>query len=127
MPRNPRKQTTGKIRTRWSGRNRFNPLKTKRPNTPDTKVLELDKIDIKTSIPAKACDGFSLPCSYCKWGALHPSPQESDWSSKDWVGSKVKAREQTVTWMDNNTPRPQTDIDKTTDIDKVAFSKLQIR
>ena len=23
MPRNPRKQTTGKIRTRWSDRNRF--------------------------------------------------------------------------------------------------------
>ena len=36
-------------------------------------------------------------------------------------------REQTGTLMDNNTPKPQTDIDKATDIDKVAFSKLQIR
>ena len=27
---------------------------------------------------------------------------------------------------DCNTPRPQTDIDKTTDINEVAFSKLQI-
>ena len=38
MPRNLRKQTTGKIRTRWSGRNSFNPIKMRRPNTPDTKV-----------------------------------------------------------------------------------------
>ena len=33
-PRNPRKRTTGKIRTRWLGKNRFNPIKTRRPNTP---------------------------------------------------------------------------------------------
>ena len=60
MPRNPRKQTTGKIRTRWLDRNRFNPIKTRRPNTPDTKVSELDKIDIKAPIPTKACDRFGL-------------------------------------------------------------------
>ena len=35
MSRNPRKRTTGKIRTRWSGKNRFNPIKTRRPNTTD--------------------------------------------------------------------------------------------
>ena len=29
--------------------------------------------------------------------------------------------------MDYNTPRLQTDIDQTTEIDKIAFSKLQIR
>ena len=28
--------------------------------------------------------------------------------------------------MDFNTPRPKTDIDKTTDVNKVAFSKLKI-
>ena len=50
MPRNPRKQTTGKIRTRWSDRNRFNPIKMRRPSTLDTKVSELDKIDIKAPI-----------------------------------------------------------------------------
>ena len=33
MSRNLRKQTTGKVRTRWSGRNQFNPVKMKRPNT----------------------------------------------------------------------------------------------
>ena len=53
MPRNQETQTTGKIRTRWSGRNRFNPIKMRRPNTPDTKVLELDEVEIKTPIPTK--------------------------------------------------------------------------
>ena len=68
MPRNPRKKTTGKIRTRWSGRNRFNHIKTRRPNTPETKVLYLDKLntDIKASVPTKSCDRCGLSCSYCK-------------------------------------------------------------
>ena len=85
----------------------------RRPNTPDTKVLELDKIDIKTPILTKVCDKFSLSCSYCRQGALHPSPQESDWSSEDWDGTKAKVREQTVTLTEYNAPRLQTDIDKT--------------
>ena len=42
-------------------------------------------------------------------------------------GTKTKAREQTGMLMNNNTPRPQIDIDKTADIDEVAFDKLQIR
>ena len=62
--------------------------------------------------------------SYCEQGAPHPSPQELDWSSKDWDGSKAKAREQTYTLIDFNEPKPQTDNDKTTDINNVAFSKL---
>ena len=33
MPTNPRKRTSGKIRTRWSSKNRFHPVKTRRPNT----------------------------------------------------------------------------------------------
>ena len=36
-------------------------------------------------------------------------------------------REHTDTLIDFNEPRPQVDNDKTTDIDKVDFSKLQIR
>ena len=90
-------------------------------------MSELDKIDIKAPIPTKVCDRFGLLCSYCEQGALHPSPEESDWSSEDWDGMKDKVREQTDTLMDFNTPRPQTDIDKTTDVDEVDFSKLQIR
>ena len=127
MPRNLRKQTTGKIRTRWSGKNRFNSIKMRRPNTLDTKVLELEKGDMKAPLPTKACDKISLSCSYYEQGALHPSPQESDWPCKDWDGTKAKAREQNNSLIDFNEPKPQTNTDQTTDIDEVALNKLQIR
>ena len=55
---------------------------------------------IKAPIPNKACGRFGLSCSYCKQGAPHPSPQESDWSSKDWVGTKAKAKEETNSLTD---------------------------
>ena len=79
MPRNPWKRTTGKIRTRWLGKNRFNPIKARRSYTQETKVTDLDRTntDIKASIPIKAHDRFRLSCSYCKQGALHPPPQDS--------------------------------------------------
>ena len=107
MPRNPRMKTTDKIRTRWLGRNRLT-------KNPDTKVSELNKIDtdIKASILTKVCDRFGLSCSYCKQGALHPSPQESDWSREDWDGTNTKVKEQTNSLTDYNTPKPQTDIDQ---------------
>ena len=89
MPRNPRKRTTGKIRTRWLGKNRFNPIKTRRPNTQETKVTDLDRIDtdIKAPILIKAGDKFGLLCSYCQQSALHLSLQDLDWSSEDWDGN----------------------------------------
>ena len=64
MPRNPRKHTTGKIRARWSGRNQFNPKKTRRPNTLETKVSDLNKINIIAPILRKVCGSFGLLCSY---------------------------------------------------------------
>ena len=75
MPRNPRKRTTGKFRTRLSDKNRSNPIKSRRPNTPETKMTHLDKIDtnIEAPTPVKACDRFELSCSYCKQGTPHPS------------------------------------------------------
>ena len=33
-------------------------------------------------------------CTYCKYDAPHPSMTLSHWSSEDWDGGKVKAREQ---------------------------------
>ena len=72
----------------------------RRPNTPETKVSEQDKIDIKAQIPTKACDRFGLSCSYCEQDALHPSPQESDWSSKDWDGTKANTKEETNSLTD---------------------------
>ena len=50
-----------------------------------------------------------------------------DWPSEDWDGTKAKAKEQTNSWTDNNMPKPWTDVDQMTDVDKIPFSKLQIR
>ena len=47
-------------------------------------------------------------------------------SSEDWDGNKVKAREKSTSLIDFNDPKPQTSMEQTMDIDKVAFSKLQI-
>ena len=90
-------------------------------------MVGLDRVDIKVVIPRKTCNSFRLSCSYCEQGAPHPSSQESDWSSKDWDGTKAKAREQNKSLIDFNDPKPQTNMEQTTDINEVAFSKLQIR
>ena len=45
---------------------------------------------------------------------------------KNWDGIKAKAREQSKSLIDFNDPKPQTSMEQTMDIDKVAFSKLQI-
>ena len=92
----------------------------------DKKVSNLNKIDIVAPTLRKACDGFSPSCKYCKQGALHPSPQNSYWSSKDWDGVKAKAREQSKSLIDINDPKPKMDTEQTMDIDEVPFSKLQI-
>ena len=42
---NPRKKSPGKIRARWSNKARYNPMNTKRPNTPDIPVTNMDKTD----------------------------------------------------------------------------------
>ena len=89
-------------------------------------MLDLDKTDtdIKAPIPTKACDRFGLSCSYCKQGAPHPSPQEFDWSNKDWDGTKAKMKEENNSLMDYNIPKPQTDTDQKIDVNEIAFSKL---
>ena len=75
-------------------------------NTMDTKVSDLNKVDIVAPIPRKAYDSFSLSCSYCKQGAPHPLPQDSDWSSEDWDSTKAKAREQSISLIDFNDSKP---------------------
>ena len=130
MPRNPRKRTAGKIRTRWLGKNRFNPIKTRRPNIPQAKVSDVDTIaDIEASVPVKACNEFGLSCSSYRQGAPHVLPQELDWSSKDWDGTKAKRKEQTKETnllMDWDLLKPQANVDQRTDIDGLALSKLEI-
>ena len=86
-------------------------------------MSDLDKIDtdIKDPVATKACGRFGLSCSYCKWSALHPSPQESDWTSEDWDGTKAKTKDLLT---DSNVPKLQTDIDQKMDVDELALSKL---
>ena len=67
-----------------------------------------------------------MSCSYCEQGALHPLPQELDWSNKYLDGTKAKAREQNKTLIDFSDSKPQVKTEQTMDIDEVAFSKLQI-
>ena len=93
----------------------------------DTKVSDLNKIDIVAPTPRKACHSFGPSCSYCEQGALHPLPQNLNWSSEDWDSTKAKAREQSKSLIDLNDPKPQTSMEQSTDIDEVALRKLQIR
>ena len=92
----------------------------------DTKVSDLNNINMVTPTLRKACDSFSLSCTYCKQGALHPLPQNLDWSSNDWDGVKAKNREQGKSLIDLSDPKPKMDKEQTTDVDEVPFSKLQI-
>ena len=72
-------------------------MKMRRPNTQETKVTDLDAIDKDNMapFPVRVCDRFRLSCSFCEQGAPHPSPQESDWSGKDWDGTKTKTKKET--------------------------------
>ena len=74
--RNSRKRAPGKIRARLFSKSRYNPMKVRRPNTPDIKVTKLDTIDTDNKAPflVRVCDRFGLSCSFCKQGAPHPSP-----------------------------------------------------
>ena len=72
----------------------FNPIRTNRYNTLDTKPNNMNKIDIVQPTPKRACESSDSSCTYCKYEAPHPSPEPSDWSSEDWIGEKAKAREQ---------------------------------
>ena len=49
----------------------------------DMKGSDLNKIDVVTLTAKKACNSFGLSYSYCMQGALHPLPQDLDWSSED--------------------------------------------
>ena len=92
--KNPRNRAPGKIRGRQSIKSRYNPIKARRPNTSEIKVTELDVIDMdnKALFLVRVCNKFRLSCSFCKQGAPHLSPQESEWSSEDWDGTKIETK-----------------------------------
>ena len=92
----------------------------------DMKVSDLNKINVVAPTPRKMCNSFGLSCLYCKQGALHPLPQDLDWSSEDWDGDKAKKREQSKSLIDFSDPKPKVEMEQTMDIDEVPFSKPQI-
>ena len=56
-PRNPRKCTSAKVRTRWSNYNlHFNLIKTNQVNTLGTNPTDENKISIIKCIPQKTCE-----------------------------------------------------------------------
>ena len=89
-------------------------------------MTDMNKIDIIKPTPSKACEHYGLSCSYCKQDTPHPSPVNSDWSSKDWDGDKAKAKEENKSMIDFEAPNQKTDTEEITDIVEIPFSKLQI-
>ena len=125
-PRNSRKCSLGKIRTRWSNRNhRFNPIKTNRYYAMNTETLDMNKIDIIKPTLKRLYELFSLTFSYCRQDAPYPSPIHSDWSSKDWYGDIAKAKEQ-KSLIDFDVLKQKIDMEWMMDIDEVPFHKLNL-
>ena len=79
------------------------------------------------------CNRFGPPLSFCKQGTPHPSPQESDWSSKEWDGTKTKSKTEkkketgeTNLLLDWDLPKPQSEPNPRTEVDKLDTDKLHI-
>ena len=89
----------------------------------NTEKMDMNKIDIIKPTPRRACECFSLTCSYCRQDAPHPSPIHSDWSSQDWDDDKAKAKEQ-KSLIDFEAPKQKMDMEQIMDIDKVPFHQL---
>ena len=67
-------------------------------------------------------------CSYCKHEVPHPSPIQSNWSSKDWDSEKAKAREQ-KSLIDFDPPKPDSNNEQTMDLqtaDNLPIQNLSI-
>ena len=94
---NPRKRAPGKIRARWSNKARYNPMKMKRPNTPNVPVTNMDTTDsdkIKEPLSVKVCSRFGLMCQFCKQSILHPLPKNQTEQTKIGQGNKQKHKNQ---------------------------------
>ena len=88
-------------------------MKMKRPNTPNLPVTDMDMTDldkVKAPLSVKVCDRFGPMCQICKQSAPHSSPQESDWTDKDWTGEQTKTQKpvgDTNLMLDWDLPSPQ--------------------
>ena len=126
---NPRKRAPGKIRARWSNKSRYNPMKTKRSNTPEMTVTNMDTMDMDKKVPlsVKVCKRFGSSCSFCKKNVSHPSPQESDWSDEGWTGGHINTQKQTGDTnqlSDSDLSKPQSNPDSELEVDKLNMNKL---
>ena len=60
---------------------------------------------------------------------LHPSPQESDWSDKDWIGAHTSTQKETgVTNLlsDWDLPKPQSESNSKPEVDTLDMDKLDL-
>ena len=104
-------------------------MKTNRPNTPETTVTNNDTTDMdkKGPLSVKVCERFGLSCSFCKQNVSHPSPQESDWSEKNWTGGHMNTQKQTGEtnllshW---GLPKSQSNPNSKTEVDKLSMDQL---
>ena len=72
---------------------------------------------------------FGWSCSFCKQGAPHCSPQESDWSDVDWDGIQAKAGKetrQTNQLSDWDLPKPQSEPNSKLEVEKLDIGKLHL-
>ena len=107
-------------------------MKTKRPNTLDAPVTNMDMTDMnKTKVPlsVKVCDRFRPMCQFCKQSVPHPSPQESDWTDEDWTGEHTKTQKQigeTNPLSGWDLASPQYNPNSKPEVDKVNMDKLSL-
>ena len=55
---------------------------------------------------------------------MHPSPNQSAWSSEDWDGERAKAREQQKSFIRFDTPRPTMDSPTHDLVNSIPFHGL---
>ena len=86
-------------------------------------------IDKKVPLPVKGCERNGLPCSFCKQGGPHPLHKVSDWSDKDWDGTKAKAQKETGETnllSDWGVHKPQSEPNSKPEVDKLDINKLHL-
>ena len=107
-------------------------MKTKRPNTPDVIVTNMDLTNLdKTKVPLSVivCNRFRMGCQFCKQSIPHPSPEESDWIVKDWTGGHTKTLKpvgETNPLSDWDLSSSQYNPDSKPEVDKINMDKLSL-
>ena len=80
----------------------------------------------------RSCKKWELPCPFCAKSALHPSPQESNWSDKDWDGDRQREKEQKkkvdsfATATNTITTAACTDVDCLSDTETAPICKFHV-